>query len=142
MNHLLPNLRWVCLPSDSLGEDWFEKTLKIDEVLPELGYDLAEESVFILYSQKPASIIEGRGQCLIARPVIGPKKELKKPFSLVDWKASPVWNEAIQGDSLSELLAAAEKVSAFKKVADDFILMVKRELGPNLKLTVRAVFHE
>lgn len=146
MNSLLPNLRFLTLPSSDLGGDWFEKSQKIDSVLDAFGLDLAQEEVYLLFSHSPSDVLEGEGKCLVARPVIGPKKELEKPFELTDWKASPVLRLQLEGESLVELLESAEeslsKLQNHHQYASDFILCAKRELKPALILSVEAIFHE
>jgi hypothetical protein len=146
-NSLLANLRWLCLPSDNLGADWFQKSGQIDSCLEAEGFDLSEESVYLLFSDSPDRILEGVGQCLIARPVIGPLKEVKAPFKLIDWKAAPVWQETLSGATLDEILtnAQAEKTNAVKGTRDfekSFYLRVKRTLKGELNLSVEGIFHE
>lgn len=143
----MANMRWLCLPSENLGNDWFDKSRQIDTVLSELGMDLAEESTFLLFSKPPSDILEGNGQCLIARPVIGPKKNVEAPLALVDWKAAPVWQETLQGDTLVEILECAEEVrlkaqKGQKPFADAFSLRIRRWLKPDLEITVDSFFHE
>lgn len=147
MNGLLANLRLLCLPSENLGQDWFEKSAVIDSILQTEGMDLSEESTFIYFSDEPSEILEGNGQCLIARPVIGPKKEMSAPFKLTDWKAAPVWRETLQGETLTELLESAEgvRLKAHKgprSFAKPFYLCVRRKLSPELILSVEGIFYE
>lgn len=135
------------MPSENLGNDWFDKSRQIDTVLSELGMDLAEESTFLLFSNPPSDILEGKGQCLIARPVIGPKKNVDAPLALVDWKAAPVWQETLQGGTLEEILECAEEVrlkaqKGQKRFADAFSLRIRRWLKPDLEITVDSFFHE
>jgi len=147
LNSLLGNMRWLCLPSENLGHDWFDKGREIDSLLPQLGFDLAEESTFLLFSANPSDVLEGRGQCLVARPVIGPRKNVEAPLALVDWKAAPVWQETLSGESLVELLENAEEArlkaqKGPRPLADSFSLCVRRRLNPELKITVDSIFHE
>lgn len=146
-NSLLANLRWLCLPSENLGGDWFSIGQKIDSCLEAEGFDLSEESVYLLFSDSPEKILEGEGQCLVARPVIGPLKEVKAPFKLIDWKAAPVWLEGLSGASLEEILtqaATARKnaVKGTREFSKSFYLRVRRQLQDELKLTVEGIFHE
>jgi hypothetical protein len=146
-NSLLANLRWLCLPSDNLGGDWYEKGHQIDACLEAEGFDLSEESVYLLFSDSPEKILDGVGQCLVARPVIGPLKEVKAPFKLIDWKAAPVWQESLSGATLEEILGHAESakrnaIKGTREFANSFYLRVRRHLHEELKLSVEAIFHE
>lgn len=146
MKALLGNMRWLCLPSENLGNDWFVKGQEIDKVLSQLGMDLAEESTFLLFSKAPGDVLEGKGSCYIARPVVGPKLNVEAPFHLIDWKAAPVWQEALKGESLEELLEHAEvarlKVEKEGRIAEAFNLRIRRQLKPDLVITVESLFHE
>ena len=147
MNSFLPNMRWLCLPSENLGADWFDKSQEIDQFLSELGMDLAEEATFLLFSNGPEALLEGRGQCLVARPVIGPLKKVDPPLALLDWSAASVWQNPLQGKSLPELLKESEEVlkgiEGREKLAQDFILCIRRRLlGPELNIMVESLFHE
>jgi len=140
-------MRWICLPSENLGADWFDKSQEIDQLLPELGMDLAEEATFLLFSSGPSSVLEGKGQCLVARPVIGPLKEVQAPLALLDWTAAPVWQTQLQARTLPELLheseEAAKEAGNKGKLASDFILCIRRRLlGPELNVVIESLFHE
>lgn len=143
----MANIRWLCIPSETSGEDWLEKSSLLDSSLESLGMDLAEEAVYLLFSEAPSDILEGNGQCLIARSVIGPKRSVGAPLKLIDWKAAPVLRERILGEGLTEILENAQDLhfkaqKDSKDLARDFALCVKRELVPELKLRVEAIFHE
>jgi hypothetical protein len=147
LNSLLANMRLLCLPSENLGQDWFEKGQQIDSVLTDQGMDLSEESVYLLYSDSPSEVLDGNGQCLVARPVIGPKKSFEEPLKLIDWKAAPVWLESLQGHTWVEILesteeARAKAVKGGRDFAKPFILRVRRSLKTELILTVEGIFHE
>jgi hypothetical protein len=147
LSSFLANMRWLCLSSDNLGQDWFQKAQQIDSVMTEEGHDLSEESTYLLFSETPEKILNGEGHCLIARPVIGPKKIVKAPFTLLDWMAAPVWQETLHGESLTDLLHAALKarentVEASRTYAGAFSLRVSRKLNPALILSVEVIFHE
>lgn len=147
MNSHLPNIRWLAMPSEALGEDWLEKSAELDRSLEAYGMDLAEEAVYLIYSHSPEEILAGQGQCLIARSVIGPKKAVEPPFTLVDWMAAPIWREEVSGETLIDLLENAQmawsKLSGRgKTVAKSFSLVVRRKLTPDLKLEVETIFHE
>jgi hypothetical protein len=147
INSLLPNLRWLCLPSDNLGQDWALKSQIIDQRVHAEGMDLSEESTYILFSEAPSVILDGLGQCLIARPVIGPKKNFESPFQLIDWKATPVWRQTLEGETLVDLLENADiaRIKAIKGTgpfAEAFSMRVRRELKEELILSVEGIFHE
>lgn len=140
-------MRWLCLPSENLGRDWTNKGQEIDHALAELGMDLAEEATFLLFSNGPDAILEGKGQCLVGRPVIGPLKEVEGPLVLLDWSAAPVWQKSLQGKNLPELLReskeALEEIENREKLAPDFILCIRRRLlGPELNIMVESFFHQ
>lgn len=146
-NSLLANMRWLCLPSETLGADWFSVSRSIDSCLEAEGFDLSEEAVYLLYSTSPEKVMNGEGQCLVARPVIGPLKEVKAPFRIIDWKAAPVWLENLRGSTLPELLAEAgeakkKAVKGTREFEESFYLRVKRSLDGELKLAVEGIFHE
>jgi hypothetical protein len=146
-NALLPNLRWLAIHSAQMGQDWYEKSLELDQELEALGMDLSEEAVYLIYSENPDQILEGLGQCLIARSVIGSKKEVTRPLSLLDWKASPVWRERLFETSLGDMLERAadlhhKALKGAQRSARGFILCVRRELRPDLGLSCEVIFHE
>jgi hypothetical protein len=146
-NSLLANIRWLCLPSDDLGADWFDKSRAIDGQIEAQGFDLSEESVYLLFTESPDYILEGEGHCLVARPVIGPLKEVSTPFQIIDWRAAPVWQEKLQGETLEEILISArdakeKAVKGTRKFKNSFYLKVKRELRDELLVSVEGIFHE
>lgn len=139
MNSLLPNMRLICLASDHGGTDWWELSQKIDGQLESMGMDLAQEETYLLFSEK-----EG---CLVARPVIGPKKLMPAPLLLIDWVSAPVYRKTISGSSLDKLLDEAEKarIEGLKdapKLGQKFMFCIQRELKPDLKIKVDSIFHE
>lgn len=147
INSLLPNQRWLGIPSENQGQDWFEKSTFLDQKLEGFGMDLAEESVYLIFSDSPDEVLDGNAQCLVARSVIGPMREVDAPMKLVDWKAAPVWREAISGVGLVDLLEEAQELyfkakAGPKTLAPDFVLCVRRELSPELKVSVEVIFHE
>ena len=140
-------MRWICLPSESLGQDWFLRSQEIDSILTESGFDLAEESTYLLFSEAPDKVLEGHGECLIARPVIGPSKVVDPPFLLIDWKAAPVWQENLSGEAFIDLLSSAQEVKVKiskepRDWANAFNICVQRKLRPELILSVDVIFHE
>ena len=65
----------------------------------------------------------------------------------MDWKAAPVWREALVGDTLTELLEDAEEKrfrgeKAGRAFAKPFSICVRRRLVPGLKLETEVIFHE
>jgi hypothetical protein len=135
----LPNLRFLALASQNSGTDWPLRSQEIDDHLEALGYELSEESVFLIFSSD--------GACLVARPVIGPKIKPGSGPLMFDWKASEVIKMPLNGLTLSELLAEVSNLRAvaskdFKNVSDSFFLVIQRRLSPNLKLSAEVIFHE
>lgn len=146
-NSLLANLRWIGLPSENLGLDWFEKSLEIDTFISQNNMDLSEECTYLLFSEGPLDILDGSGQCLVARPVIGPKKDLSAPFKMIDWTSMPVWRLGLKGETLSDLLESAEIAKRkllvpTQKLGKPFMLCVRRRLKTMLILEVEGIFHE
>jgi hypothetical protein len=147
LNSLLPNLRLLGLPSDAAGADWLAKSTVLDGALEGLGLDLAEEAVYLLFTDAPDALLEGHGDCVVARSVIGPKRSPGPPYILRDWKAAPVWRELLAGGGLEELLAAADSIRRriredHPRLAGAFMLRVGRAIAPDLRLSVEAIFHE
>jgi hypothetical protein len=140
-------MRWLALPSNGFGEDWEERILEIDHSLESQGYELAEESIYLIYSHSARDILSGHGHCLVARPVIGPKKSPGAPFLLKDWTASEVWKRSVGGATLEDLLVSVDSVSKEargqeKPLVGGFILCLHRKLEPGLSLTIEAIFPE
>lgn len=142
----LPNMRLLALPSDALGEDWFEKGQLIDQELSKGDWEVAEESTYLFFSASPEDVLNGDGQCLVARSIIGPKREVAAPWILNDWTAAPVWQGMLKGQTLSEKLANASELRAsarkeLKKIAEPFILCVRRKLVPELVIETFVLFN-
>lgn len=140
-------MRWLALPSIGLGEDWEERIIKIDRSLEVLGHELADESVYLLFSHTPREILSGMGHCLVARSVTGPRKVPDEAFLLKDWTAKEVWKSSIEGATLNELVQSAQKLdpsarSQEKQTEGGFILCLQRRLGTGLSLTIEAIFPE
>ncbi len=139
MTSFLPNMRLLTIPSGEGGADWSGRSNELDQKLEGLGLDLSEESVYLIFS--------GSGACLIARPVIGPKREPGAGMGLVDWKASPVFRKALTGTTMREILDEAAEVreeaeKAFKKLSESFFIVIQRRLSTKLEVSVEAIFHE
>lgn len=144
MEQVLANLRLICLPSEYLGQDWREKSAQIDEMLPLWGMDLSEESVFLLFSRAPGAVLEGEGQCMVARPVVGPKRELEAPYKLIDWVQSLVYMKQLKArdfDSVFQEAFEAWQDLQRKGVstAPSFMLRLTRRLLPELRLDVELI---
>lgn len=144
MEQMLPNLRWLCLPSEHLGEDWQQKSAQIDEMLPQWSMDLSEESVFLIYDRAPGAVLEGEGHCLVARPVIGPKRELSAPYKLVDWSQSAVFRKNLQGETFEAVFHEAfeawqELQRKAISTAPSFMLRLSRRLSPELSFQAELI---
>ena len=126
-NGLLPNLRFITLPSEGQGEDWMERSSEIDAFLGQTQWELSEETVYLIF--------EGEG-AVVARPVIGPKLTVEKPFTLLDWVSTPVEIKAIQASSWELLL---EQISS-EKATRRTLLSLKRRLTPTLSLRAELIF--
>lgn len=143
---LLPNCRFLSLSSELLGKDWLEKSQEIDAQLDNLGMDLAEEAVYLLFDRAPGSVLAGEAQCRIARSVIGPKKELTGALRMNDWVQAPVHRQAIQASEWSQILQECynewENLQRQgQKIAAPFMIVAKRRLTPQLSLSLEALFH-
>lgn len=144
---LLPNCRFLGLESEALGRDWFEKSVFIDAHLDELGMELAEETVFLLFDNAPGSVLNGEGHCLIARSIIGPKRNMEGPLNLTDWVQAPVYRQVIKASTWGEILEKCysewESLQRqAKKVAPSFMILAKRRLNPKLELCLEVLFKE
>ena len=143
---LLPNCRFLSLESEHLGRDWAHKSQEIDAQLDNLGLDLAEESVYLIYNRAPGSVLANEALCQIARSVIGPKKDLAGPLFMSDWSQSPVHRKSLKGPSwpqiLQECYSEWESLQRQgQKVAAPFMIVAKRRLVPELSFTLEVVFH-
>lgn len=146
MESLLPNCRFLSLESDHLGKDWVEKTQEIDAQLDNLGMDLAEESVYLLFDRAPGAVMAGEALCQVARSVIGPKKDLSGPLHMNDWVQAPVHRKALRGPDWTQLLQEcySEWESLQRqgqKIASPFMIVAKRRLNPELSLSLEVLFH-
>ncbi len=143
---ILPNQRFLSLPSENLGKDWFEKSQTIDLQLESLGLELSDENVFLIYDHPPGAIQAGEGRCLIARPVIGPKKELSAPFGIHDWVQANVWRNEISLNQWNELMQDSygfweELQRSNRKLGKAFMIIVKRSLVPKLEVSGEVLFY-
>ena len=143
MINLLPNMRWLSMPSSFVGEDWREVSAKLDDMIAGSGWDLADESVYLLYDADPESALRGEASCKIARSVIGPKKDPGAAFSLTDWKAAQVFHKRLQATSWDGIFT--ESMNEWKKTEKNykvFMLCIKRRLNPALSIETEAIFAE
>lgn len=147
MSSLFPNSRFLSLPSEHLGKDWFELSSVIDNFLEELGMELAEETVFLIFDRAPGAIIEGEGSCLVARSVIGAKKSVERPLQMTDFNQGTVHFKALVssdwGVALKSCYLEWENLQrSAVKIASPFMILVKRRLTPELDVTLEVLFHE
>jgi hypothetical protein len=143
----LPNSRWLCLSSDDFGRDWLEKSWQIDDYVESLGLDHIQEDVYLFYNESPSDLLKGKGECVIGRSVSGPKKDLNFPFKFLDWSSRPVITYPLKGGSLEQYLESAlEKRTALelqgRGLKTSFILRIRRQLNPELKVSVEVIFYE
>ena len=139
--NFLPNSRWLYLTSDEFGNDWQEKCRRIDDYIETLGLDLVQEDAYLFFN------LEGKGECVIGRSVSGPKKDLTKPFHFLDWSTKPIFLVLLEGVTLEDYLECAkEKRTALelqgRKLKTSFILRIRRQLAPELKVAIEAIFYE
>lgn len=142
---LFPNCRWITLPSENLGRDWAELAQKIDEVLESLGMDLAEESVFILFDRSPGAVLEAEAQAVVARSVIGPKKQLEAGMKIVDWTQSMTMRQELKSKEWQEIHTECAQLwedlhRKGEKPKSGYMLLLKRRLKPQLELAIEVLF--
>lgn len=139
MNSILPNMRLLSLPSENHGADWWELSNEIDSVLESYGLDLSHEETYLVFSET--------GECRVSRSVIGPKKAVIAPYILSDWEQAPVHRKTLSGETHEEILEESHK-ARFEALKDDdktsraFMICIRRELKPDLKIFVEAIYHE
>ena len=135
------------MASENMGQDWLDCSRKIDASLDDLSLDLAEESVFILFDRAPGSVLAGEAQALVARSVIGPKKNLQGALKLQDWIQAPVFRKVILASDWDQILEESFKEwenlqRQGQTIAAPFMIVAKRRLTPELSLSVEVLFHE
>jgi hypothetical protein len=134
MNSLLPNLRLLTLPSEHQGQDYPELCCVIDRELENLGYDLEEESVYILFKHFP------HGPCLVARPVIGPLKATENA-KLLDLESRPVTRQTLSGVSWEALMSELTLLQG--KDQKNLTLRLSRRIeNGHLRLTAEGIIHD
>lgn len=147
MINLQPNIRLLGHLSDAIGKDWNDKVRVVDSGLSDLGMELSEEVIYLLFSNTPHEILDGMGECIVARPVIGAKKQVPHPLVLIDVQAREVWQESVMGETLEDLLQQAELARShgqkqFKTFARSFMLTIRRRLVPQLIVECEVLFNE
>lgn len=147
MNSILPNMRLLGLFSENRGADWSSLVLEIDDVLSGMGMDLAEEKVYFLFDRSPGAILNHEGQTLVARSVVGPKKQVEAPLQLVDWVSAPVHRKTLQGKTWESVLQEAYKEwenlqQLNQKTSRSFILCLNRMVLDALVLEIEVIFSE
>ena len=146
MKSLLPNCRFLSLASESQGKDWMEKSELIDGQLDNLAMDLAEESVYLIFDRAPGAVIADEAHCLIARSVIGPKKNLEGAWRMTDWVQASVHRSPLQASEWSDVLQECyiewESLQRQgQKIGPSFMIVAKRRLVPELNLKLEVIFH-
>ena len=143
---LLANLRFISLPSQKSGKDWFDLAREIDTYALENGFELSEESVFLVFDRSPGAIASGEGSCSVSRPVIGPLKELPGELQINDWTQKTVFEKEIRQDSWQELWQEAqseweELQRQGKNLRPSFMVRFSRRLAPDLTLKTHIYYH-
>lgn len=139
--NFLPNSRWLCTGSSNEGVDWQELCKKLDDCIEVLGLDLIQEDVYLFFN------LDGKDGCVIGRPVSGFIKDLKPPFTFMDWTARPVTLINLKGNTLEDYLGCAKEMRTTLELQgrsfnNSFILRIRRQLNPALTVTIEAIFYE
>lgn len=134
-------MRLLARSSDASVTDWWEESQQIDEVMGGFGMDLSEEAVYLLFSN--LSELE----LTIARPVIGPLKELQAPYKIIDWSSAPVHRVPAAHSTWPEVFEQAqaewEKLQNTKlKYLPQFMIRLERQIDSGLVLKTEILFHE
>jgi hypothetical protein len=137
---ILANCRWLMLASEHSGKDWAEKVPLIDSHLDELGMDLAEETIYLIFDHST-------DVCLVARPVIGPKISVHPPLLLRDWVQNTLFQLKLSGTDwdrvLEECLEGRKKLEQQgHKLNAESMILIKRRLTPGLEFSLEALFSE
>ena len=146
IQRILSNQRFLTIPSDNLGRDWFEKTQRLDQQLEPLGLELAEEVVYLMFDRSPGGILAEEGRCLISRSVIGPKRNMTLPFGQHDWIQSHVWSKLVDlndwGNLLKDCYGVWEELQrSNKNISPAFMITIKRTLNPKLVVVGEILFY-
>lgn len=148
MNHIiLPNARFLGLTSLHSGQDWDELIPQIDQLMDEIGLSLSEETIILIFPESAQSVTEGTSECKVCRPVVGPKKQVPSPYFIEDWVQQTVFSFPIKSEGWDEVFIECSQIRNQlildnKKIKNGLMLLLKRELLPDLKLTIEAVFQE
>jgi len=142
---VLGNMRLLGLPSELMGKDWSELTIKIDEMTQQLGMELFEQSIYLIFDSSPGAVLEGLGTCFVARSVIGPKKSVNAPYVMADLEALSVYQHDLQGKDWSDVLKEAyifwESLQRQTiKLDRQFILALHRRDKDGLSLESEVLF--
>ncbi len=142
---LLANMRLLGKASEGRGEDWKERSLELDRLLEGLGHELAEEAVYLWYNRAPGAVLEGEGQCLIARSVIGPLVDPPSGTKLVDWTATSTWTlESTETTWEGVLTEAFETWVELQRKGNfegrSFLLRMRRMINPNFAFKIEVIF--
>lgn len=142
-----PGRRFIGIPSETLGEDWFQRSQMIDEALSRFGMELAEESVYLEFDRAPGAILHGEGNCLVMRPVTGPKRTPDAPFFLKDTQRHNTYTHQLKARDFTavfqEAYEAWEKLQREgKKVGSGFTVCIRRQLRGELQLAAQLIFPE
>jgi hypothetical protein len=124
----LPNYRFMGIHSDSIGEDWAQKSALIDRAMGESAYELAEEGVFLIFDGS---------HCLVARSVVGPLKEVPEPFKVLDMQSGAAYETTLQNKSWNEVSQIVES-----REKSPFMIKLARKLLPALELQVSLILRE
>lgn len=135
------NLRFLSLPSEVLGLDWFDLSLQIDQTLDSLKMDLADESIYLIYRNLTQSSILDDCSCRVARSVVGPKLELEGPLLCEDVVSGPVLQYQVSNSPLREILDhALHEAQTHEK--NTIFIRVKRQLtGLELSTGIEVLIH-
>ncbi len=121
--------------------EWMSETQKIDDAMGGFGLDLSEEAVYLLFDDINELNLR------VARPVIGPLKELQAPFNIQDWSSAPVHRLSVPNSQWSEVFDLAQtewrKLQASKlKYLSQFMIRLERQIDSGLILKTEILFHE
>ncbi len=131
---ILPNMRLLGLRSENSGRDWDQLIKRIDLMVEEQGFDLAEETIVIEYQKKDVKVY---------RPVIGGLRELSSPWILVDRTSGQAEMIKLEADYWDEILDEIEAIKEERNV-ETLTLMLKRRFettaASQLKLSAEVFF--
>lgn len=127
-------MRLLGLPSEASGRDWDALVKRIDLMVEQEGFDLAEETVVIEFQKKAVKVF---------RPVTGGLRELSSPWQLVDRMSGQFEVVKLNVDSWDEIQDEIEAIKEERNV-ENLTLMLKRRLNtttsPQLNLSAEVFF--